>query len=140
MNTIVWFFALVLLGIGAGRIVGARLAFTGGRTRHDLAAGLVGAVLVAVPMRMFDLSGYSASLPTLIIGVSAAMLATWLRRIATWRAEPRLPPENEPAWEGRLHLSRDLMTTAEGTRVLLSGGKLVAPSLTEPPPPTADPA
>lgn len=86
---------------------------------------------------MSGLSGYSTELPTLIIGVSAAMLTTWLTRIVTWNAEPKLMPEKVPAQVGRLHLSRDLMTTAEGTPVLLSGGRLVA---TEPATPAAGPA
>lgn len=74
-----------------------------------------------------SLTGYSGALPTLIVGVSGAMLATWLTRIVTWKAEPALRPENEPVKERTLHLSQDVMTTSDGTRLLLSRGKLEVP-------------
>ena len=127
MNSIVWLLALMLLGLATGKIIGAGLAFTGGRTRDDLIAGLLGAVVVGVPLRVLGLTGYSAALPTLIVGVSAAMLATWLTRIVTWKPEPVLLPESEPAQDGSPPSAQDLMTTSGSTRLSLSGGKLGAP-------------
>lgn len=126
MNNVVWLLALVLLGLATGKVIGAGLAFTGGRTRDDLVAGLLGAVVVGVPLRMLGLTGYSAALPTLIVGVSAAMLATWLTRIVTWKPEPVLIPEGEPAQDGAPRPAQDMMTSG-GTRLSLSGGKLGAP-------------
>jgi uncharacterized membrane protein YeaQ/YmgE (transglycosylase-associated protein family) len=131
MNSIVWLLALLLLGLATGRIVGAGLAFTGGRARYDLTAGLLGALVIGVPLRLLGLTGYSAALPSLIVGVSAAMLATWLTRIFTWKPEPVLRPEIEPLKEGRLHRAHDLMTTSGGTRLLLSAGRLGVSSLSE---------
>lgn len=127
MNNIVWLLALVLLGLATGKIIGAGLAFTGGRTRYDLVAGFLGAVVVGVPLRVLGLTGYSAALPTLIVGVSAAMLATWLTRVVTWKPEPALLPESEPAQDGTLQLAQDVMAPSGGTRLSLSGGKLGAP-------------
>lgn len=131
MNTIVWLVALLLLGLATGKIIGAGLAFTGGRTSYDLAAGLLGAAVVGVPLRLLGLPGYSAALPTLLVGVSAAMLATWLTRIFTWKPEPVLRPETEPVTAGRLHLAHDVMTTSGGTRLLLSAGRLGISHLSE---------
>ena len=139
MNTIVWLLALLLLGLVTGKIVGAGLAFTGGRTNYDLAAGLLGAVIVGIPLRVAGLAGYSGALPTLIVGGGAALLATWLTRIATWKAEPMLRPAKEPANEGRVHQAHDLMTTSDGTRLFLRGGKLVVPILGERPTRTTGP-
>jgi len=127
MNTIVWLLALALLGLATGKLIGMGLAFTGGRTSYDLVAGILGALVLAIPLRLSHLTGYSAALPTLIIGVSAAMLSTWLTRIVTWKADPVIRLEKESAPEGRVHLSQDLMTTAEGTRMLMRGGRLVEP-------------
>ena len=87
MNTIVWVLALLSLGLATGKITGAGMAFTRGRTTYDLAAGLLGAVIAGVPLRLAGLSGYSASLPTLLVGVGAAMLATWLTRVVTYVSE-----------------------------------------------------
>src|SRR3954453_9867144 len=93
MNTIVWVLALLLLGLATGKLTGAGLAFTHGRTRYDLWAGLLGAAITAVPLRLLGLTGYSSALPTLLIGVGAAMLATWLTRMAMWPPEPVLQRE-----------------------------------------------
>ena len=130
MNTIVWVFALLVLGLATGKITGAGLAFTRGRTRYDLAAGVLGAVVAAVPLRWSGLAGYSAALPTLIIGVAAAMLAAWLLRIVMWPPEPRLRPLDSPHPHNRL-LTHDVMTTSDGTRLLMSTGKLVVPVTSE---------
>lgn len=140
MNTTVWLIALVLLGLATGKVVGALLAFTGGRTSYDLVAGALGAVLVGVPLRLASLTGYSAALPTLLVGVSAAILATWLTRIATWQAEAVLRPEEEPAHTDELRQAHDMMTTSDGTRLLLSSGRLVAPALSERAAPPTGPA
>jgi len=96
MNTMAWLLALLVLGLATGKIIGMGIPFTGGRTRTDLLAGLLGAFIVAVPLRLSGLRGYSAELPTLIVGVSAAMLATWMTRMLTWKAEP-VPGLVEPA-------------------------------------------
>jgi hypothetical protein len=131
VNSIVWLIALVLLGLATGKIVGAALLFTGGRSNYDLVAGLLGALVVGIPLRLAGLTGYSAALPTLIVGVSAAIFATWLRRIITWPAEPVLHPEQESRDTGEMRQPHDLMTTSDGTRILLTAGRLVAPGLRE---------
>lgn len=127
MNTISWVAALLFLGLTTGRLTGAGLAFTHGRTVNDLKAGLLGAALTAVPLRISGLHGYSAALPTLLIAVGAAMLATWLTRMAMWPPEPVLRPESEPlvANDAQGH---DVMTTSDGTRLLISNGRLVVPA------------
>jgi uncharacterized membrane protein YdcZ (DUF606 family) len=125
MNTIVWFVVLLLLGFVTGKMTGAGLAFTRGRASYDLAGGVLGAIIVAVPLRWSGLTGYSAALPTLIMGVSAAMLAAWLIRVVTWAPEPRLcPVDDVPRPSNRLQ-THDVMTTSDGTRLLMSTGKLV---------------
>ena len=129
MDTLMWLLTLILLGLASGWIIGALLDFTKGRRVYDLAAGLLGAVSVAVPLRLSGSSGYSEALPTLLIGVGAAMLATWLTRIATWPAEPvlRLATDASDA----PNVQHDLMTTSDGTRLLLSAGRLVVPGLSD---------
>ncbi len=131
MDTLTWVLTLMLLGLATGWIIGALLAFTRGRTVYDLAAGLLGAVIVAVPLRLSGLRGYSETLPTLLIGVGAAILAAWLARIATWPAEPILRPADDSSAASHAQHSHDLMTTSDGTRLLLSAGRLVVPGLTE---------
>ena len=131
MNTIVWVFALLLLGLATGKITGAGMAFTRGRTTYDLAAGLLGAVIAGVPLQLAGLSGYSASLPTLLVGVGAAMLATWLTRVVMWQAEPILRPADDSSGVNNEQKSHDLMTTSDGTRLLLSAGRLVVPGAHE---------
>ena len=131
MNTMAWLLALALLGLATGKIVGAGIAFTGGRSRTDLLAGLLGAFIVAIPLRLSGLRGYSDALPTLIMGVSAAMLATWVTRMLTWKAEPVLRPETETAHEVESRRPHDTMTTSDGTRILLRARRLVVPGLTD---------
>jgi hypothetical protein len=131
MNTIVWVLALLLLGLATGKFTGAGMAFTGGRTTYDLAAGLLGAVIAGVPLRLSGLSGYSAPLPTLLVGIGAAMLATWLTRIATWQAEPILRPADDSSEANSEQQTRDVMTTSDGTRLLLTAGRLVVPGAHE---------
>ena len=132
MNTMVWLLALLVLGLATGKIIGMGIPFTGGRTRTDLLAGLLGAFIVAVPLRLSGLRGYNAELPTLIVGVSAAMLATWMTRMLTWKAEPLLSSEAVVALDGADPRTNETMTTSEGTRVLLQARRLVVPGLVEP--------
>jgi hypothetical protein len=140
MNTIMWFLALALLGIATGRIVGTGLTFTGGRASRDMVAGLLGALVVAVPLRLSGVTGYSDTLQTLIVGVTAAMLATWLTRIATWKTEPLVLTDKDRVQEEVPQLSSDVMTTGDGTRLFLSGGRLVAPDIIAPAAESAGPA
>jgi hypothetical protein len=131
MNTGLWIVVLLLLGLATGKITGVGLAFTKGRTLYDLVAGVLGAVIVSVPLRLSGLSGYSAALPTLIVGVGAAMLATWLTRIATWAPEPALRPERDASNPSAAQLAHDLMTTSDGTRIFITEGRLVVPAVRE---------
>lgn len=131
MNTMAWLFALLLLGLATGKIIGAGIAFTGGRSRTDLIAGLLGAFIVAIPLRLSGLRGYGDALPTLILGVGAAMLATWATRMLTWKAEPALRPETATANESEIRRPHDTMTTSDGTRILLRARRLVVPGLSE---------
>jgi hypothetical protein len=69
-------------------------------------------------------AGYREPLPALLIGVCGALLATWLRRIATWKKEPIrgvTDTAHEATDDRHQH---DMLTTAEGTRLLLTGGRL----------------
>ena len=127
MNPIVFALALLMIGLATGWIVGAGLSFTGGRRRLDLVAGLSGALLAGLALRLLAPPGYREALPSLIIGASAAMLATFLTRILTAKPDPVLQMPADASKVGRERLSHDVMTTAEGTRLLLSGGKLSAP-------------
>ena len=127
MNPIVFALALLMIGLATGWIVGAGLSFTGGRRRLDLVAGLSGALLAGLSLRWLAPPGYREALPSLIIGATAAMLATFLTRILTAKPEPVLRRPAD-AWKvGRAQLSHDVMTTAEGTKLLLNGGKLSVP-------------
>jgi hypothetical protein len=119
MNTIVFFLALLLTGLTAGWMVGGGLSFTGGRRHIDLIAGLSGAILVGLPLHLLGPPGYRETLPALLVGLSAAMLATWLVRIRTWKPDDTSKVSHE-------RLTHDVMTTAEGTALLLSRGKLTA--------------
>ena len=109
MNTIVWVLTLLFLGLATGKFTGAGMAFTRGRTIYDLAAGLLGAVIAGVPLRLAGLSGYSASLPT----------------------EPILRSADDASDVNNEQKSHDLMTTSDGTRLLLSAGRLVVPGAHE---------
>ena len=131
MNTMTWFLALALIGLVTGRAVGAGLAFTRGRTSIDLVAGLLGAAGIGIPLRLLGPSGVGAALPSLIAGMSGAILATWLTRVATWKAEPVLRPESAFSYAGPMQMPHDVMTTSEGTRYLLHGGELGTPVRTQ---------
>jgi hypothetical protein len=141
VNPIVFFLALLLTGLATGWIVGAGLSFTGGRKRIDLVAGLAGAVLTGLPLHSLGPPGYREAVPALVVGASAAMLATWLTRIRTWKPEPVLRMPVSASTVSREQLTHDVMTTGEGTRLLLSGGKLSSPEGSEMERPTyAEPA
>ena len=127
MNPIVFALALLLIGLATGWIVGAGLSFTAGRRRLDLIAGLSGALLAGLSLRLLAPPGYAEALPSLVFGATAAMLATFLTRILTAKPEPVLRRPPDASKVGRAQLSHDVMTTAEGTKLLLSGGKLSAP-------------
>jgi hypothetical protein len=127
VNRVVFGLALLLTALATGWVVGAGLAFTKGRRRIDLIAGLSGAVLVGLPLHFLGPPGYRETLPALIVGASAAMLATWLTRMLTWKPEPVLRMADDASRVSRALLTHDVMTTGEGTRVLLSGGKLSVP-------------
>lgn len=127
MSPFAFFLALLPIGLVTGWAVGAGLSFTGGRRRVDLFAGLSGAILVAVPLHFLGPPGYRETLPALIVGVSAAMIATWLTRILTWKPEPVLRMPDAAPRSSHEYLTHDVMTTAEGTALLRSGGKLSVP-------------
>ena len=127
MSPFVFFLALLPIGLVTGWAVGAGLSFTGGRRRVDLVAGLAGAILVALPLHLLGPPGYREALPALIVGVSAAMFATWLTRILTWKPEPVLRIADDTPKPRQEYLTHDVMTTSEGTALLLSGGRLSVP-------------
>ena len=126
MSPFMFFLALLPIGLVTGWAVGAGLSFTGGRRRVDLFAGLFGAILVALPLHLLGPRGYRETLPALIVGVSAAMFATWLTRILTWKREPDLRTADDVKPSREL-LTHDIMTTAEGTALILRGGNLSMP-------------
>ena len=130
MNTIVWALALVVLGIATGRVVGALSAFTRGRVSYDLLAGGLGALVGGGLLRSIGPLSVRAPLLTLLGGVGAAFLATWLTRIATWPAEPPLQRPDDAVDElGAARQRHELMTTGEGSRLLLKQGHLVSPRM-----------
>jgi hypothetical protein len=125
MTTLSFVLAALLIGLATGKLAGAGLAFTHGRTRDDLVAGLLGSLVVAVPLHLIGPAGYREPLPALLVGLSAALLATWLRRIMTWKQEPLRPLTEDSAEVSQEVFRHDMLTTAEGTGLLLSGGRLV---------------
>ena len=127
MSPFAFFLALLPIGLVTGWAVGAGLSFTGGRRRVDLFAGLSGCIVVALPLHLLGPPGYRETLPALIVGVSAAMFATWLTRILTWKPEPVLRMADDAPKRSHEYLTHDVMTTGEGTAQLLSGGKLSVP-------------
>jgi uncharacterized membrane protein YeaQ/YmgE (transglycosylase-associated protein family) len=125
MNTLVWIIMLLFLGLVTGKIVGALMAFTRGRAVYDLIAGGLGALTGGVLSRLLGPASFHAPLLTLLTGVGTALLATWLTRIATWPAEPALRrPDDVSPHAGNEQQRHDMMTTGEGTRILLSQGRL----------------
>lgn len=124
MNIFAFVLATLLIGLATGALVGAGLAFTHGRTRADLVAGLLGSIVGAVPLHVLGPAGYREPLPALLVGVSAAILATWLQRIVTWEKKPLQPYAQESAEINGEQHGHSMMTTAEGTRFLLGGGRL----------------
>jgi uncharacterized membrane protein YeaQ/YmgE (transglycosylase-associated protein family) len=134
MNTLVWIIMLLFVGLATGKIVGALTAFTRGPAMYDLLAGGLGALTGGVLLRLLGPASLHAPLLTLLTGVGTAFLATWLTRIATWPAEPSLRrPDDVSPDAGNKQQRHDMMTTGEGTRILLSQGRLVAaqPSIVE---------
>lgn len=129
MNTVVWVIMLLLLGLAAGKIVGALTAFTRAPVVYDLLAGSLGALGTGVLLRAIGPVSFRSPLLTLLAGVDAALLATWLTRIATWPREPQLQrPADASAYAGTEHQRHDVMTTGEATTMLLTQGRLVAVS------------
>jgi uncharacterized membrane protein YeaQ/YmgE (transglycosylase-associated protein family) len=131
MNTIVWILALPVLGLATGKITGAGMAFTRGRTIYDLVAGLLGAVITGVSLRLAGLSAYSEPLSTLLAGVGAAILATWVTRIVIWPAEPIPRAADASSNASNEQRTHDLMTTSEGTRIFIGTRRLVVPEAKE---------
>lgn len=127
MNPVVFFLLLLLIGLTTGWIIGAALSFTGGDRRIDLAAGLAGSVLAGLPLHLMGPAGYRETLPALLVGVSAAMLATWWSRILTWKPEPVLRQPDTASNVMHERLTHDVMTTGEGTALLLRNGMLSVP-------------
>ena len=127
MNPFAFFLALLPIGLVTGWAVGAGLSFTGGRRHVDLIAGLSGAILAALPLHLFGPPGYRETLPALIVGISAAMFATWSTQILTWKPEPLLRVAGDAPTSSREELTHDVMTSAEGTALLRSGGTLSVP-------------
>lgn len=124
MNIFAFVLATLLIGLATGKLVGARLAFTRGRARADLFAGVLGALVGALPLHLLGPAGYREPFPALLIGLSVAMLATWLRRIVRWKKESMQPLAMKPGEMSEEHHRHFMLTTAEGTRFLLGGGRL----------------
>jgi ABC-type xylose transport system permease subunit len=128
MNTLVWVVMLVVLGLVTGKVVGALTAFTHAPAVYDLLAGSLGAIAGGVLLRSIGPISFHAPLLTLLTGVGAAFLATWLTRIATWAPEPTLQqPEDASPYAGTERQRHDVMTTGEATTFLLRHGRLVEP-------------
>jgi hypothetical protein len=124
---------LIVLGLVTGSIVGALTAFTRGPAVYDLLAGGLGALTGGGLVRVIGPLSFRAPLLTLLTGVGVALLATWLTRIASWPAEPPLRRlEDVLSDGGDAQRRHELMTTAEGTRLLLKQGHLLAPRLPDP--------
>ena len=124
MSTILFVSLVLVVGLTTGWLIGAALAFTGSRTRYDLIAGTLGAIVVAVPVHAMGPAAYRQPLSALLIGVSAAILATWLRRIVAWKQEPLPRVANELAESSPPRHRHEMLTTSEGTTLLLKSGRL----------------
>jgi hypothetical protein len=132
MNTIVWLVMLLVLGLVIGKIIGALTAFTGGPAVYDLVAGSLGALTGGVLQRLIGPLSVRAPLLTLLTGMGAALLATWLTRIATWPTEPALRrPDDASPYPGIQQRRHDVMTTGEASTILLTEGRLVVPGARE---------
>jgi hypothetical protein len=70
-------------------------------------------------------------LVTLLVGVAAAMLAAWLMRRGTRRAAQILRAEDDASKASIAPHTHDIMTTSDGTRLLLRAGRLVIPGASE---------
>lgn len=128
MNTFVWVVILLLLGVVAGKIVGALTAFTRGPAVFDIVTGGVAALIVGVALRSFGSPSFRAPVLSLLAAVDAALLTTWLMRIAVWPPEPTLQrPDDASPYAGPQRRRHDVMTTGEATAILLTQGRLVAP-------------
>ena len=133
MNTFAWIVMLIVLGLVTGSIVGALTAFTRGPAVYDLLAGGLGALTGGGLVRVIGPLSFRAPLLSLLTGVGVALLATWLTRIASWPAEPPLRRlEDVLSDGGDTQRRHELMTTAEGSRLLLKQGHLLAPRLRDP--------
>ena len=124
MSTIAFVFLVLVVGLTTGRLIGAALAFTRSRTRDDLIAGLSGAIVGAVPVHFIGPAEYREPLPALLIGVSAAILATWLRRIVAWRQEPLRRVADDAAESSQPRHRHDRLTTPESPTLLPRAGRL----------------
>ena len=86
---------------------------------YDLLAGGLGALIGGVLLRSIGPLSFRAPLVTLVTGVGAALLASWLTRIATWAPEPPLRrPDDASPFVGTEHQQHDVMTTGEATAML----------------------
>jgi hypothetical protein len=133
MNMFLWIVLLLVLGLVTGGIVGALTAFTRGPAAYDLVAGGLGALIGGGLLRVVGPSSLRGPLLTLLTGIGVAFLATWLTRIATWPAEPPLRrPDEEPPVGDTARRQHELMTTGEGSNLLLKQGHLLAPALRSP--------
>lgn len=121
MNTLTWLVLLLLLGLVTGKLVGALTAFTRGPAIYDLAAGGLGALVGGVLLRSTGPQILHGPLLTLLTGVGAAFLASWLTRIVTWPPEPPLRrPDDASPFAGSQRHPHDVMTTGEATAILLT--------------------
>lgn len=120
MYTLLWIVSLLVVGVLAGAGAGALLAFTGGRLVRDLAVGQLGALSAGFALHFA--SGGATLLPTLVAGFGGAILATWLTRVASWPAEPKMQPL---APDIPLHNPPSLVTTGEASRIWIHEGRLV---------------
>lgn len=121
MNTLIWLVLLLVLGLVTGKVVGALTAFTRGPAIYDLLAGGLGALAGGVLVRSAGPLSVQGPLLTLLTGVGAAFLASWLTRIVTWPPEPPLRrPDDASPFPGSQQQPHDVMTTGEATAMLLT--------------------
>ena len=70
-------------------------------------------------------------LVTLLVGIGAAILAAWLMGRSTRRAAQIRQAEDDASSASTAAHMHDLMTTSDGTRLLLRAGRLVVPGASE---------